>query len=365
MSTVYLRNTWYAAFWDADIPADKPVARTILNEPLVFFRKADGGVAAMTDRCPHRFAMLSMGQVKEGDRIACPYHGLEFGADGQCVHNPHGKGNIPEAARVRAYPVVQKHSVLWIWMGDRAPDPSRIPDYSCFDRAEPVQVSQRDYLRMNASCDLVMNNLLDTSHTSYLHNGILGGTDTVVAETRIEEKDGNVLIGRVSQDSAIPSMYRDLTPPDIQRTTKWNLIRWTAPSAILIQGGVGGPGGDPAQGWGYDGVHLLTPETDRIMHYHFAAVRWNLITDDRAENERIRDHISKMRRFAFAEQDAPVIEAQQRAMEAAGRPLQPVMLTVDAGMVRCRRLLDRLIQEEQQAADAATTPTLKPETSPC
>lgn len=345
--SLYVRNGWYAAFWDRDVPAGKPVARTILGEPLVFFRKRDGGVAAMTDRCPHRFALLSMGHVTEGDRIVCPYHGLEFATDGRCAHNPHGNGAIPEAARVRSYPVVARHTVLWIWMGEQPADPALIPDYSCFDGAEPVRVTERDYLRMNASCDLVMNNLLDTSHTSYLHTGILGGNDTVVADTRIEEQGGSVTVSRISRDSAIPSMYRDLTPPEIERTTKWNVIRWSAPSAILIKGGVGGPGGDPSQGWGYDGVHLLTPETDRSMHYHFAAVRWNLITDDAAENERIRAWISKMRRFAFAEQDAPVIEAQQRAIDAAGRPLVPVMLSVDAGLMRVRRVLDRMIRDEQ------------------
>jgi len=344
----YLRNAWYAAFWAQDLPSGKPTARTILNEPIVFFRKADGTVAALTDRCAHRFAPLSMGEVLPGDRIACPYHGLQFGADGACVHNPHGTGVIPTAARVRSYPVVQKHSVLWIWMGDKPADPSAIPDYSCFDDVDPVQVTQRDYLQMKASCELVMNNLLDTSHTSYLHKGILGGGDTVVAETRVQELEGAVTISRISQNSEIPSMYRELTPSDIQRTTKWNVIRWNAPSSILIQGGVGGPGADPSKGYGYDGVHLLTPETDRTMHYHFAAVRWNLITDDAEENERLRLWISKMRRFAFAEQDAPVIEAQQRAIDAAGPALRPVPLSIDGGLVRCSRMLDRLLKEEAQ-----------------
>lgn len=347
--SAYLRNGWYAAFWDQDVPAGQPVARTILNEELVFFRKADGTVTAMTDRCPHRFAKLSMGRVAEGDRIVCPYHGLEFGADGRCAFNPHGSGNIPPGARVRAYPVVARHTVLWIWMGDKPADPALIPDYRCLDAADPVRVTKRDYLRMNASCELVMNNLLDTSHTSYLHAGILGTADTVAAETRIEEVDGAVRISRISANSLVPSMYRDLTPADIERTTKWNVIRWSAPSNIMIQGGVGGPGGDPAQGWGYDGVHLLTPETDRTMHYHFCAARWNLITDDVMTNERIRDHISKMRRFAFAEQDAPVIEAQQRAIDAAREPISPVMLSIDAGLMRCHRVLERLRREEAQA----------------
>jgi vanillate O-demethylase monooxygenase subunit len=340
----YVRNVWYMALWAQELEAGKTFARTILNEPIVLFRKEDGSVAALTDRCPHRFAPLSMGKLLPGDRLACAYHGLEFGANGACVRNPHGNGHIPPTARVRAYPVVEKHTILWIWMGEAAPTPETIPDYSCFDNAEPVRVTKRDYIRMKASCELVANNLMDTSHTSYLHEGILGGGDTVVAEMKIEEDGNTVRVSRVSQDSAVPGMYRQLTPKAIERTTKWNVIRWDPPSCILINGGVGGEGGDPSQGYGYSGCHLLTPETDRTTHYHFAAVRWNLISDDVAENERIRDWLSQMRHYAFAEQDAPVIEAQQRAMDLSPEPLRPALLTIDAGPARARRVLDRLIE---------------------
>ena len=38
-----------------------------------------------------------------------------------------------------------------------------------------------------------------------------------------------------------------------------------------------------------------------------------------------------MRRFVFEEQDAPVIEAQQRHIESANEPLDPVILAVDVG----------------------------------
>jgi len=343
----FLRNTWYVAMWAQDLEPGKPFARTILSEPLVLFRREDGRPVAMIDRCPHRFAALSMGRILPGDRIMCPYHGLEFGVDGACVHNPHGNGQVPAGAQIRTYPIVEKHSLLWIWMGERAPDESTIPDYSCFDDVDPIRVTKRDYLRMDAGCELVINNLLDTSHTSYLHAGILGTGDSVVARTEIRENGNTVRISRISDDSQVPSMYRQITPAHIQRTTKWSVMHWTAPSNIIIQGGVGGPGGDPSQAWGYDGCHLLTPETERSTHYHFAAVRWNLISDDLPENEAIRQRISQLRHFAFAEQDAPVIEKQQQRIDACRVPLQPVLLAIDAGAVRCQRVLQRLLEQER------------------
>src|SRR4051794_15743321 len=72
----YLRNAWYAAGWSHEL-ADTPLARTILEQPIVFYRGEGGRPLALYDACPHRFAPLSLGKV-QGNRIACGYHGLEF-----------------------------------------------------------------------------------------------------------------------------------------------------------------------------------------------------------------------------------------------------------------------------------------------
>ena len=72
----FLRNQWYTAATSAEL-GDKPLARTICNEPLVIYRGGDGQVAALTDRCPHRKAPLSAGEVI-GNDIQCGYHGIRF-----------------------------------------------------------------------------------------------------------------------------------------------------------------------------------------------------------------------------------------------------------------------------------------------
>src|ERR1700761_672315 len=133
ISGAYLRNAWYVAAWSDSLGDGQVLARTIMDEPIVLYRKADGGIAAVEDRCPHRFAPLSMGKVVDGDRIQCPYHGLEFDGSGACVKNPHGTKNIPPRARVKSYPVLEKHKAVWIWMGERPADPAKIPDFSVLD----------------------------------------------------------------------------------------------------------------------------------------------------------------------------------------------------------------------------------------
>ncbi|HEY6992180.1 MAG TPA: Rieske 2Fe-2S domain-containing protein, partial [Xanthobacteraceae bacterium] len=78
VSGTYLRNAWYVAAWSDDLADGQLLPRTILKQPIVLYRKPDGNVAALEDRCPHRFAPLHMGKIVAGDRVQCPYHGLEF-----------------------------------------------------------------------------------------------------------------------------------------------------------------------------------------------------------------------------------------------------------------------------------------------
>src|SRR4029079_803515 len=112
---MFLQNGWYAAVWSNDLK-DRPLARTFLNERVVLFRAASGVPAALEDKCCHRAAPLSRGEVM-GEYLACGYHGLQFDAGGQCVLVP-GQNHVPSGARVRSYPIHEKWNVVWIWMGN-------------------------------------------------------------------------------------------------------------------------------------------------------------------------------------------------------------------------------------------------------
>jgi vanillate O-demethylase monooxygenase subunit len=100
-----LRNAWYIAAW-ADEFGGQPLARRICNEPIVLFRDGTGRAAALADRCCHRAAPLHMGTVVE-EGIQCGYHGLIIDGSGRCVRIP-GQKLVPEDARVRSYPTVEK-----------------------------------------------------------------------------------------------------------------------------------------------------------------------------------------------------------------------------------------------------------------
>lgn len=66
---------------------------------------------ALHDRCPHRFAPRHLGK-RVGDEIACGYHALRFNGQGHCTFNPHGRGQISSAAKVRSFPLLERFGFL-------------------------------------------------------------------------------------------------------------------------------------------------------------------------------------------------------------------------------------------------------------
>ena len=345
MSGAYLRNAWYVAAWSDDLAEGQLLSRTILKEPVVLYRKADGHVAALQDRCPHRFAPLHMGKVVNGDRIQCPYHGLEFDAAGACAHNPHGP-SIPSRLRVRSFPVTEKHKAIWIWMGERAPDPAKVPDFSVLDNVPEAHGTKRDRITIRANYELIIDNLLDLSHTCFLHDGILGNADTVDAEISVEQDGDDIIVGRHAANATAPGLFAILMPSLPDRVDKFTRMRWMAPSTMRLLTGICMPGAVYESGTGYHAIHMLTPESDRTTHYFFTAVRFNVLTADEQLNAQIREKISTTRRFAFEEQDAPVIEAQQRIIDEAETSVDPVILSIDVGPVRYKHVLQKMIESE-------------------
>ena len=112
----FLRNAWYAVATPGEVRREQPLGRRICNEPVVIFRRADGSVAMLDDRCPHRKAQLSCGTVID-DALECRYHGFRFSGEGECVLIP--AGDVPLAAfRARAYPVVEQNGFVFAWFGE-------------------------------------------------------------------------------------------------------------------------------------------------------------------------------------------------------------------------------------------------------
>lgn len=340
----YLRNAWYVAGWPGEITR-RPLRRTFLNEPVVLFRRQDGTPVALADRCPHRFVPLSLGKLV-GDELQCIYHGLRFDASGACAFNPHGDGAIPRRAQVRSFPLLERHGVVWIWLGEAARAPAtQLPDLSIVD--DPAFALVFGTMLVKANYLLVSDNLLDLSHVQFLHP-LLRVPDGAVRRHDVRQ-DGDTVWSMLWRDNALPNVLHQLFWPKDKIGDSRAHMRWNAPSVLLLDTGITERGRPAEEGVSVPSVHLLTPETDNTTHYFWGFLR-NRDVDDAAVSERIR----AVGLQAFEEEDRPVIEAQQANIQSADvMNLGPALLSPDAAAVRARRILERLIEAEHSAPQAA------------
>jgi vanillate O-demethylase monooxygenase subunit len=342
----YLKNTWYVAAWAHEVAADRPFPRKLFGEAVVFFRRRDGSVAAIADYCPHRFAPLHRGRLMD-DTLECGYHGLRFDGTGACVHNPHGSGIIPAGCEVRGYPVVERHGIVWIWPGDAdKADAAAIADFAYLD--SPGRKTVFGLAHVKANYELISDNLMDASHTQYVHMDLLG-TDTFARSRHEVLQDGPAVHSNyLIPATVIPAAYEAYFPDPSVRVDYSVNFRWLPPS--LVRNSVSLIPVDQGAEHGVlrTGSHFMTPETAMTTHYFFSHTR-NFSLDDEEVDERIR----WWQKTGLTEQDGGMIEAVQRVM---GTPeldaLKPLLLSIDSAAVRVRRMLSRLIDAESEAVSA-------------
>ncbi len=340
---MFLRNAWYVAAWGHEVTRQNLLRRTLLGEPVVFYRTLDGKPVALEDRCCHRHAQLSRGKLI-GNDIQCPYHGFTYDTGGTCIAVP-GQKQIPPGARVRSYPAVERYQWIWVWMGDPAlADPDKIEDFHWMD--DPAWRAAGERLDLKANYVLLVENLLDLSHLTYVHATTLGTEQIAQTPIQVERRPGGVRVTRWILDGPPPPFFQRMGgfAPD-QHVDRWQIIDWTPPAFVRLDvgcalAGTGATEGNRSRGISMRNLNAITPETERTTHYFWAQAhnfgighRW--VTDLAFQNVHT----------AFLE-DLAVIQDQQANVDMAPNAAR-IDMNHDAGGIQARRMLEAMIAAEQ------------------
>ncbi|OUV75193.1 MAG: hypothetical protein CBC83_03080 [Flavobacteriales bacterium TMED123] len=337
----FLKNAWYAAIWAHELPESLPIPKTFLNEPVVIFRTTDGTPVALADKCCHRAAPLSLGEC-DGDGIRCGYHGLKFDEAGNCVEIP-GQTQIPPGATVRAYPTVERWNMVWIWMGDPGQaDDSTIPEYFWLDDTEWKAAT--GYIPMQGNYQLLVDNLLDFTHVTYLHKKTLSADpEEAKVPVKVDRGERSIAVSRWIFNHEAPPLFAKAGSFE-GKVDRWQTTTWLAPSTLAFDVGcaradTGAVDGDRSQGISIWSTHLITPETDTTTHYNWAYVRDFALDDDNMTN--IMHDGAK----ATFEEDVEMIEAQQERLGSISFD-GLIDINADNPPLQMRRIMEELIARE-------------------
>ena len=350
---MYPKNTWYVACTPDEI-AEKPLGRQICGEKIAFYRGLEGKVAAVEDFCPHRGAQLSLGFVRDG-QLVCGYHGLVMGCEGKVVSMPGQRvGGFP---CIRSFPVVERYGFIWVWPGDAAlADPALIHHLEW--AVNPEWAYGGGLYHINCEYRLMIDNLMDLTHETYVHHSSIGQKeiDEAPVTTKVEGKE--VVTSRFMENILPPPFWRlalrgnDL--PDDVPVDRWQICRFSPPSHVMIEVGVAlaGNGGYHAAAQ-YKAssivVDFITPET-ATSHWYFWGMARNFKPGDAALTASIREGQGRI----FNEDMEMLEKQQQNLLDHPQRRL--LMLNIDAGGVQSRRILDKIMAQEQQANNPSGTP---------
>ncbi|MEU8349037.1 MULTISPECIES: aromatic ring-hydroxylating dioxygenase subunit alpha [unclassified Streptomyces] len=349
--TAFARNQWYVVAYGTEVGREELLARTVCGEPLVLYRTEDGAAVALADRCVHRRYPLSASRL-DGDRVVCGYHGFTYDTTGTCVYVP-GQRRIPRTARVASYPLVEQDSFVWVWIGDPALAATTAPPRAPW-LADPAWATVSGMEPLAARYGLLVDNLLDLSHETYLHGGYIGTPE--VAETPITtEADDEHNIVRVSRrmaDAACPPFYAKSTGIE-GRITRWQDIEYHAPCLYQLHSRIAPVGvlpeedGSDPNGFHTEIVYAITPSTENTT-YDF----WAVARDFAQEDQEVSDFLHKFNREVVL-QDVTALDLLEKIVADEPDSVQELSINIDTGGLAARRILRRLCEESGTAEGTA------------
>ncbi len=181
-----LRCCWQPVARVQDLE-EGPQRAVLLGEALAVFMTESGTPAVVADRCAHRGASLSLGEVRGGG-IQCPYHGWEWdGGDGACTRIPSlaDQSQIPPRARIPAFPARQEWGLVWTALEEPLGEPPTVP---WFEPA-PGRWKHGTPFELPVSLGVMIENFRDVAHFAFVHRDTLGPVSEVV-EPLLVERDG-------------------------------------------------------------------------------------------------------------------------------------------------------------------------------
>ncbi|WP_242016418.1 aromatic ring-hydroxylating dioxygenase subunit alpha [Pseudanabaena cinerea] len=203
---------WYPVAFSHEVTATKPYGARLLDERLVIYRVADGSLVVAKDLCLHRGAPLSLGWV-EGDRLVCPYHGVQYDRQGKCVCIPaQPEATIPARLKLKTFPVIERYGLVWTRLIDNGE--VHLPEMSEWDDPDYLQVLP-NAVELNAAAGRQVEGFLDVSHFAFIHAKSFGEQDNPeVPDYAIEQTANGFRADYISTVSNYAHGMKHLAPPD-------------------------------------------------------------------------------------------------------------------------------------------------------
>lgn len=349
------RRYWLPALLSEELAENDgpPVRLKLLGERLICFRDSEGRLGVIDEFCAHRGVSLWFGRNEESG-LRCPYHGWKFDVNGRCVEvpsEPEGS-RFCEKVRLKAYTLVERGGVVWIYMGPPEFQPP-LPEWEF--ATVPAAHSFMSKRLQECNWLQALEGGIDSSHVSFLHSGGLKsdplfkgakGNEYNLADLRpkfeVAETEGGLFIGA----------RRNAEPGHLY----WRITPWIMPCFTMVP-----PRGDhPVHGhfwvpiddencwaWSFDyhPTRALTEQEVRAMKdgagIHCKYVPGTYIPLANKSNDYLMDRARQKTGELYSGVES--IAIQDSSLQESMGPIQnrtrEMLTTTDRGIMQARRRL--------------------------
>lgn len=336
----FVRNSWYVSGWSHDLSGGI-LPLEIVGIQIAMFRDTKGVAHALEDRCPHRLLPLSKGKCL-GDTIQCGYHGMTFDTAGKCVRVP-GQDNTPERAYVQAFPVKERHGIIWVWMGDaKLADEDKIFDIPEMSDSK-WHAHHGGHLHIKAHYLNVAENLVDPAHVSFVHPTTLGNASSEDIPVHVSTSGEFISAWRWIRDAPPIGFFQEFGG-FTGHVDRWHYYDLHLPSTAVIDFGSiateeNCPEDERNRGIRIFALHFVTPVNENYTIDHWMHLRNSAVGEEEASSK-----MNGLFEIAFAE-DKAILEAVH---EAEQRPpgKKPIRIAIDKGPTVYRKRIRELIEAE-------------------
>jgi vanillate O-demethylase monooxygenase subunit len=204
----------------------------------------------------------------------------------------------------------------------------------------------------------MIDNLMDLTHETYVHTTSIGQKEIDEAAVTTKVEGDEVVTSRFMENTQAPPFWQSaLQAAGLAQDVpvdRWQICHFSPPSHIMIDVGVahaghGGRDADDEHKVQATVVDFITPENETSMWYFWGFAR-TFKPGDRELTERIREGQGKI----FSE-DVEMLERQQHNLQHHFPDRKLLKLDIDAGGVQARRILERMLKQEQTLETSAQT----------
>ncbi|GAA1132915.1 Rieske 2Fe-2S domain-containing protein [Nocardioides aquiterrae] len=332
------RHAWYPVAASEGI-GRSPIARRLVEVPLVLYRSTTGEPVALEDRCAHRPVRLSDG-VLDGDLIRSTYTGFTYDPTGRCVSVP-TQEQVPYGAAVRSFPARDDGSFVWVWIGEAGLAALRTPPDTSVLRTDGW-TTFGGALDTAAGIGLLYDNFCDITHVVQLDQAIAPPALTTGPPPPLEVEVSETSVRFWRRFDAAPLAPWNAQVLDLPEDAEHEQVEegefvgpgyWVDRWTVEVKGH-----GD------HDGQHTLvfshalTPVSEKRTR-HIWRVSRNFAGSAAAEGT------LKPLFEAYYARVGEVLEQMQTILDEEG-PRPEVAVAADAAVTHVRRIMQRMVAEE-------------------